>query len=275
MTGRVERRVVIAVAFGVLGLTWSELVPALAAAPAPARLEISADEMTVDSGARTARASGHVRISDGRTVATADRATLFHGEGRGVLAGQARVRSLQGELEGREITISYTTRAITRIVARGTASLDAQGALTSAQLISITPATEMLTAEREVTVFVEPDIVGTGARLTYERPRQRVVLEGRARVQSRDGFLEADRLEGFQGTQHVIVTGHVNGKFRDLEVRSDAAEIFHKERRAVFSGGVQLTQPGRRLAASRVTVWYETNRVVAEGQTSVRIEPQP
>jgi lipopolysaccharide export system protein LptA len=238
-------------------------------------MEISADVMAVDAATRIARASGRVRITDGRTLATAERATLFHNEGRGVLVGQARVKGPQGELEGREITISYTTKAITRIVARGTASLDAQGALTSANTITITPATEMLVAGRDVSVFVEPDIVGRGTRLTYERARQRVVLEGRARVQNRDGFLEADRLEGFQTTQYVIATGHVSGKFRDIEVRSAAAEIFHRERRAVFAGDVEFTQPGRRVGARRVTVWYETNRIVAEGQTSVRIEPQP
>jgi lipopolysaccharide export system protein LptA len=246
------------------------------ASPTPGgRLEITADDLTIDAATRTARATGRVRISDGQTVATADRATLYHREGRGVLVGRARVAGVQGDMEGQEITILYTTRAITRITARGSASVDAEGVLTSAQLIVVDPAANTLVAEREVTAFTRPDVVANGSRLVYRRTEGHLFLMGAARVQNRDGFLEADRIEGLRRWERVVATDNVHGRFRDIEVRSRAAEVFLAEKRAVFTGDVTLTQPGRRLVTERVTVWYDAGRVVAEGQTTIRLEPQP
>ncbi|MDR7419915.1 MAG: LptA/OstA family protein [Armatimonadota bacterium] len=271
------RRIVAGLTAAIL-LVLSTVAPGALAAASPAsgrRLEISADEMAVDASARTARAAGRVRISDGQTVATADRATLYHREGRGVLSGNARVVGSQGDLEAEQITILYTTTTITRITARGSASLDTEGVVTSAQVITLDPATSTMRAERGVTAFTKPDVVATGARLTYQRAQGRIVLEGAARVQNRDGFLAADRIEGLRRWDRVTATDNVHGRFRDIEVRSRAAEIFNADKRAVFTGDVTLTQPGRRLVTERVTVWYEAGRVVAEGQTTMRLEPQP
>jgi lipopolysaccharide export system protein LptA len=63
--------------------------------------------------------------------------------------------------------------------------------------------------------------------------------------------------------------------YRDIDVRSHAAEVLGAEKRAVFTGDVHLTQRGRRLTTEKVTVWYGEGRVVAEGQTWIRVEPQP
>jgi lipopolysaccharide export system protein LptA len=250
---------------------------AIAAQPAssPPAIEITADEMTVNATTQAGTARGRVRITDGRLTATADQATLYHHEGRAVLSGQARVTGPQGDLEGRQITITYTTRAVTRVAARGAASLDAEGALTSADLITLDPAVGTVMADGEVTVFSQPDIVATGRRLTYDRQGGRLVLDGVARVQNRDGFLQAQRIEGFRRSERIVATGEVHGTFRDVDVRSRDAEVFYGERRAVFTGDVRLTQPGRRLVTERVQLWYDVGRVVAEGQTSIRLEPQP
>ncbi|MDR7544215.1 MAG: LptA/OstA family protein [Armatimonadota bacterium] len=261
-------------------LAW--MATATAAAPAPpsaparaARVEISADAVTVDAATRVVRATGRVAVSDGSTTASAGRATLYHREGRVVLSGDARVRAPQGDLEGQEITVLYTPARITLVVARGSATLDAEGVLTSARTITIDLQRDVLRAEPEVTLFTLPDVVARGSRLTYDRRRRLVVLEGRARVQNRDGFLEADRLEGDRRWEMAVATGGVRGAFRDIEVRSRSGEVFYGEKRAVFVGEVQLTQPGRRLTSDRITVWYGAGRIVAEGQTSVRLEPQP
>ncbi|MDR7521369.1 MAG: LptA/OstA family protein [Armatimonadota bacterium] len=258
--------------------------PALAQAvsPAPAAtpggrppLHISADEMHIDAATRVAVAVGRVRISDGTTTATAARATLYHREGRGVLAGQARVRGPQGLLEGDEITVWYTARAITRIVARGAASLEAEASLVTARVVTIAPSADTVTAEREVTLFVPPDVVATGARLVYQRARGTAVLEGRGRVANPDGFIEADRIEGTRRMASAVATGDVWSVFRDIEVRSRTAELVAAEQKAVFVGDVRVAQPGRRMTSERVTLWYGVGRVVAEGQTWMRLEPQP
>lgn len=249
--------------------------PATPASPAARRVTIQADELQVDAVSRVATASGRVRITDGTTTATAARATLYHKEGRGTLAGQAKVVSAQGVLEGAEITIRYTASAITRIVARGQASLEVENGLVTAATVTIVPDADSVTAQGEVTFFTQPDVIATGARLAYQRTRGTAVLEGRARVQNRDGFVQGARIEGSRRWERVVVTGGVHAVFRDIEVRSTTAEVLGAERKAVFTGEVHLTQAGRRLTTGKLTVWYAAGRFVAEGPTRVRIESAP
>jgi lipopolysaccharide export system protein LptA len=246
-----------------------------AAAPAAQQLSVTADTMDIDAATRVLTATGHVRISDGRTTATAMRATLFQREGRGVLAGEARVRSPQGVLGGNEITVDYTTALITRITASGAASLDAEEVRITAQTIVIVPTTDTMTAHRDVTFSAKPDIVATGAELTYQRSMGVTTLQGQARLRSRDGVIESDRIESYRHPERLVATGNVHGVYRDIDVRSRAAEVLGAEKMAVFTGEVQLVQPGRRLTSEKVTVWYAARRVAAEGQTWMRIEPTP
>lgn len=264
------------VAFGAPAPPPATAVPAAApASPAARRVTIQAEEMTVDAVSRVATASGRVRVTDGTTTATASRATLYHREGRGILTGQAKVVSTHEVLEGAEITIIFTTAAITRIVARGRASLEVDDGLVTAAEVIIVPNVQSATAQGEVTFFTPPDVIATGARLTYQRVRGTAVLEGRARVQNRDGFVQGARIEGFRRWERVVVTGGVHAVFRDIEVRSTAAEVLGAERKAVFTGEVHLTQAGRLLTTEKLTVWYAAGRFLAEGPTRVRIESAP
>ncbi len=244
------------------------------AAPSP-RLSVTADELHADAPTRVVTAAGRVRITDGTTTATAAKATLYHREGRGVLTGQAKVVTPQGVLEGGEITVLYTTTAITRVVARGKASLDVESGLVSAAQITIVPETDTVTAEGEVTFFTPPDVIATGAKLVYRRTRGEAVLEGRARVQSRDGFIQSERIEAFGRWERAKAAGGVHAVLRDMELRSVSAEVFLGERKAVFAGEVRLAQAGRLLATEKLTIWYAAGRFVAEGQTRARIETTP
>ncbi len=254
-------------------LTAAGLAGAALAAGSP--VTITADSMSLDATTRVATASGRVRISDGQTTATATRATLFHNEGRGVLVGGARVTGPQGVLEGEEITIEYTTVAITKIKANGKARLEVEGGRVMAQAVTIVPATDTVTAQRDVTFSTRPDIVARGGELVYQRSKGTATLVGQASLQSRDGVIEGDRIEGFKRLERLVATGSVRGRYRDIDVRSRAAEVLGAEKKAVFTGDVHLTQPGRRLTTEKVTVWYGEGRVVAEGQTWIRIEPTP
>lgn len=279
MSPSAVRRLALCLAAGLLagsGAAHAVAAPARPAGPTPGtRVSISADELSIDAAARVARAVGHVRITDGVTTATSSRATLFQKEGRGMLTGQARVVGPSGVLEGDEITVEYTARAIRRVVARGTASLEVETSLVSAQAVTVVPSTDTVTAGPRVTVFTKPDLVATANRLTYRRSRGIAVLDGRARLQSSDGFIEGDRLESDRRWELLTVTGDVHGIFRDVEVRSRNAEVSGAEKKAIFTGDVRLAQPGRRLTTDKVTVWYASGRVVAEGQTWIRLEPQP
>ncbi len=265
-----------ALAGSLLAAPASAVVLAAAAPPPPAsQVTITADTMSIDAATRVATASGRVRVTDGKTTATATRATLFQKEGRGVLEGEALVRGSQGVLAGDQIVVEYTTAAITKITASGKASLDVEGALVTAQAVSIVPATDTVTAQRDVTFFAKPDIVARGAELVYQRSKGIATLQGQARLQNRDGVIEGDRLEVFKRPERLVATGSVHGVYRDIDVRSRTAEVLGAEKMAVFAGEVQLTQPGRRLTTEKATVWYAAGRVVAEGQTWIRIEPSP
>lgn len=244
------------------------------AAAAP-RVVITADTLSLDAASGIAAAAGRVRISDGTVTATAARAVLYHRDGRSVLTGGARVEGPQGTLQAEEITVRFTPRAITRIAARGQVTLEAEGTRLRARGVVISPSEETVRAEEAVATHVHSGVVANAAVLTYDRRRGLLVLEGLARLQHREGAVQAGRMEGFRREGRAVLSGDVHAVYRDVEVRSRAAEWFAGEQRAVFADQVLLTQPGRRLATEKVTVWYGTGRIVAEGLTSVRLEGQP
>ncbi|MGH2405848.1 MAG: LptA/OstA family protein [bacterium] len=243
-------------------------------APKVAPISITADVMDVDAQNGVVTATGRVRITDGRTTGTGGRATLYQAQRRVVLREGAKVTGPQGTLQAAEVAVVYTTSAITRVTARGAASLQGRAGRLSAPSIVVTPADETLVADGDVT-FSTADVQATGRRLTYRWAQGIAILEGDARVQNREGFVSGDRIEAREQDQRATVTGSVWGRFRDIEVRSRTAEVFGTEKKAIFVGDVQVVQPGRQMTTEKVTVWYGTRRVVAEGQTRVRLEGQP
>jgi len=259
-----------AVALGLGSPLWGAPSPS-----APPVISVTADIMDVDAVARVVTATGRVRIADGVTTATAQRATLYQREGRGVLSGGARVVAPTGVLEASVVTITYVGRVITRIAARGSASLKSRTVAVAAGAVTMTLAEELVTAEEAVRITSPPDIVATGARLWYHRAREAATLEGGARLQNRDGIIGGERIESTGRWARATVTGSVWSRFRDIEIRSRAAEYDRAEQKAIFAGDVQISQPGRVLVTERATVWYGSGRIVAEGATRVRLETPP
>jgi len=231
--------------------------------------------MVVDTVTRTVSATGHVRVTDGTVTGTASKATLYHAQGRGILVGNARITAPQGVLVGGEITFTYTTRIVTRILSRGDAGLEMSIGRLSAGTITVMPPSDSVVAEEHATFLSPPDVVATARRLWFDRGRGRAVLDGGARLQNRDGFIQGERIEGVDRLERASVTGGVIGRYRDIDARSQAAEYDAKEKKIVFIGDAEVTQAGRRLFTERVTVWYAAGRIVAEGATRVRIEPTP
>ncbi|MDQ7857849.1 MAG: LptA/OstA family protein [Armatimonadota bacterium] len=245
------------------------------AAPAPGVLSVAADELQIDAARGVVVAEGRVRVSDGRVSATAPRATVYRREGRAVLAGGARASGPDGVLEGREITVLFTERAITRIVARDEASLEIVAGLVTAATVTLVPSGDAVVAEGGVRLFTDPDVISTGARLVFRRAAGTVALTGGARVQNADGVIDADRIDGARRLDRVTATGNVHAVYRDLTVRSRTADVLLGEKRAVFTGEVRLRGPDRTMTSERVTVWYGEGRALAEGPTWIRLEPQP
>lgn len=244
-------------------------------APAVRIVEIAADAIAIDAATGDGEAWGRVRVTDGRATATAERARLVRREGQAVLTGAARVVAPQGALAAREITVTFTRQAITRVVARGQANLEAEEIRVQAPGITVVPAREEVTADGGVVLAVPPDVTARGRRFAYRRAQGQMTLEGDARIVTRDGVLEGTRLDGDRRLRRLQVGGPVRATYGEIQVHSQAAAVDGHEQVAVFTGEVRATQPGRRLATDRLTVWYAQRRMLAEGPTRIHVEPQP
>jgi lipopolysaccharide export system protein LptA len=249
--------------------------PLWGAASATLPLSVTADAMDIDAVTRVVTAAGRVRISDGVITATSRRATLYQAEGRGVLTGEAQAAGPAGVLRGAEITVTFAAKAITRLAARGGARLQSGTLVIDAEMVAVSLADDTVTAAAAVRVAFPPDLVATGARLAYRRASGAATLDGDASLQHRDAVLKGTRIDATRRWQHAAVSGPVWSRFRDIEVRSQAAEYDGQERKAIFTGDVAISRPGRVLVTDKATVWYATGRIVAEGQTRVRLEAPP
>ncbi len=278
--GRPRARLVRGVATGVAvllacaGVASPPGTPRVHAAPAPA-VQLAAGEITLDAATGEGEAAGGVRLTDGRTTAVAARARLARRTGLAVLSGGARVVAPQGTLVAREITVAFTRQTITRIVARGDATLDAQDLRLQAPGITIVPAREEVTADGGVALVVGPDVTATGQRFVYRRTAGEMVLEGDARVVTRDGSVSGTRIEADRRVRRARVRGPVRAVWGQLAVESQTALLDHQAQVAVFTGQVRAADPHRRLTTERLVVWYTHRRLLAEGPTHIVVEPAP
>jgi len=244
------------------------------AAP-PRAVQLVAGEITIDAATGDGEAVGGVRLTDGRTTAVAERARLARGAGLAVLSGGARVVAPLGTLAAREITAVFTRQAITQVVARGGAVLDAEELRLRAPAITIVPAREEVTADGGVALTVPPDVTASAERVAYRRAAGQMVLEGDARVVTRDGHVAGTRVEADRRAHRVRVSGPVRAVYGQLQVESQAALLDGQAQVAVFTGQVRAADPHRRLVTERLVVWYTQRRLLAEGPTRIVVEPAP
>jgi lipopolysaccharide export system protein LptA len=246
----------------------------LAAAPAAAaEVTLTANMMTVDARTRVVEASGSVRITDGTTVVTAARVRVDM-RNRTALLTEGRVKGTQGTLDGDRMTVYFNSKKLTRVVARGEASLEMGPRVVDANEIDLLLERDQLLASGAVRLFTPPDVVVTGSRLNYERGTGKVRLAGPVTAQSAQGVLTARELEGSVGLEQATFRGDVRGKFGDISATADAATLYAKDEKVVLTGDVHVVQGGRELRSPRVTVFYRTRKVVAEGPTKLRLDDQ-
>lgn len=215
-----------------------------------------------------------MRITDGRSVVRAAVAIYSLKERKISLSGGVTVTSGEGNLEARQ-AVAYVSRGRTleTIEATGGVEVEAQQRVLSADHIVYTPGTQAMTARGNVRIFAPPDLIATGQQLVARRGSVSV-MTGRARVQNRDGYVQSDRLEVDEKTETAFLRGNVVGEFQDIKVTSDAATLTSKEKKVIFRDRVKIVQPGRTMTADRVTIFYETKRMIAEGATTIRIEEE-
>jgi lipopolysaccharide export system protein LptA len=247
----------------------------LAAVPAgAASLTITASRMRSDAATGVVVAEGEVQISDGTTVAVGRRLVLDTRRRTAVLTA-AKVRGPHGVLEALEITLRFTPTRVTHVAARGKATLELRRGVLSADEIGISLEEERLTATGHVQVFTPPDVLATGSHLTYNRRTGRVALAGPVRVQTGQGVVTGQRLEGAEGLQEARLWGDVRVIVQDITARADAATLIAPAQKVILTGAVRITQRGQTLEGSRVTIFYGARRVIAEGPTRLRFEERP
>lgn len=248
------------------------VVPAVAALPST--LEIKADVLKADTVRRIVEARGHVRISDGRSVVRADVAVYSVKERKISLRGRVTMVTPEGDLSAME-AVAYVSRGRTleTIEASGKVEVESQRRVLSADAVTYTPGGQALTARGNVRIFVPPDLIATGQQLVARRGAV-AVMTGRPRVQNRDGYVQGDRLEVDEKTETAFVRGNVVGAFQEVRITAETATLFAREKKVVFREHVKIIQPGRVMTADRVTIFYESRRMIAEGATTIHIEDE-
>lgn len=258
---------------GLVLLLVAGLISAVPAAGATT-LELRADVLTVDTVRRVIEARGRVRLTDGRSVARADHAVYALRDRRVTLSGAVSIADPDGSLQSRQAVLYLTSgRTIERIDASGDVEVEARERVLRADEVTYTVAARALTARGHVQYFTPPDIIMSGDDLII-KGRDVAVLKGHARVQNRDGFVSGDRLEMDEKAQTAYLRGHVLGVFQETRITSDAATLVAREKKAIFRDRVTIVRPGRTMSADVVTFFYQQNRMIAEGETRIRIEDE-
>ncbi len=249
------------------------LLAGLAAPVGAGTFELLADTLTTESGSQTVVARGHVRVTDGVSVARAGSARYTARAGRLVLSGGVVVQTPDGTLSAREVTILLGRgQRMDFFAAVGGVQVKARTRVFNAERVTYEPPTASLHASGAVTAFIPPDLYVSGHDLAANLRNEVATLTGHVRVRAAEGFIEGDRLDADGRAQTAFIHDHVVGGFRKTLVTADTATLRAREHTAVFRGRVKIVDPTRTVTADQVTVYYRDGRVIAEGTTSVRLE---
>jgi lipopolysaccharide export system protein LptA len=256
-------------------LTLATLTPLGEASAAAQVIELRGDEVTLHQSGGVVEARGRVRITAGAARLSADRAVYTVRTRRIALAGHVIVSAPQGELEADAATaVLGPGNTLETVEASGRVTLETQQRVVRAGRMTYAVAAGAISADGGVEVFIPPDIIGRGRTLIMKRG-EAATLQGRARVQTKDGYVESDRIDFSERTQVAFARGNVVGVFEETRITSAAATFYSRERRAVFRDGVRVTRPGRTIQAQVVTIYFRDRRIVAEGETTIRLEDEP
>lgn len=242
---------------------------AVESTPQPVR--ITADIVTATGHGQTLEAHGHVFISDGRITIRADRVLYVRRTGRIQLTGHVSVTTPQGELQAGEATAQLTrASALGAIEASGGVTARSAARILKADRVAYQTKDDTLIATGHV-VLTSPDLTITGAELVA-KGADAATVTGRPRIANRDGFIEGDRLEVVVRAQIGFIRGNVVGVFSETRITSASATLLAKENKAVFRDKVTVTRADRTMTAALVTYYYKEKRIVAEGQTTIKIQ---
>ena len=244
-------------------------------AAAPRTIQINADVVTARDGGQTLEAHGRVVITDGRLTIRADLVHYDRTSRQIRLNGNVRITTPQGDLTAGEAAAQLTREgALAAIQASMGVNLQSAGRTLKANRVAYQAKDDTLTAKGNVVVTFPPDLIATGGALVA-RGSDTISVTGRPRIRNRDGFLEGDRLDVVAHLQVALVRGNVVSLFEETRITSATATLLVKDEKAIFRDKVNVTRPGRTMTAELVTYYYKERRLVAEGQTTIRIQGTP
>jgi lipopolysaccharide export system protein LptA len=279
---------VLAVLVALAGLCWPAIaigpvfVRASAASPIPAPrtlstpVSLAADDVSVTSDGATLVARGHVAVAYGSLRATSDALRIHRPTGTATFSGHVSVTDERGRASAQTATLVVVNE--TRVVSAtltGHASIETRSYAVLADRIVSDRERNRLTATGNVTVFSQPDLIVTGAVVTYDEGPQSAVVRGegrvRASIQNRDGRIRGAWIEVSRATGTAKVHGPVDAEIYDATLTGGDATIDLDRSTAVITGDVTVSRRSGTLRADRLTVYYRTKRLIAEGTTHMAL----
>jgi lipopolysaccharide export system protein LptA len=278
-------RFLVAALVALAGLGWpavalGPIAPGAFAAAGPVApstpVNLAADNVSLASDGTTLVATGHVTVSYGSLRVTSDALRIRRPAGTATFTGHVLIRDGQGRASAQVATLVVANESrVARAVLSGHASFETGAYAVLADRIVTDRQLHRLTAAGRVTVFSQPDLIVTGALVTYDEGPQRVVVrgEGRARatIQNRDGRIRGAWIEFSRARGVARVHGPVEAEIYDATLTGMDATIDLDRGTAVITGDVILSRRVGTLRADRLTVYYRVKRLVAEGTTHMAL----
>jgi lipopolysaccharide transport protein LptA len=239
-------------------------------------ITIHADVATAREGGQVVEAQGHVVLSDGRTTLRADHVLYRRRDGHIRLTGHVHIATVQGEMLADNATSQLGRKGHMELIeATGAVTVRSVDRTMRADRVRYETKDQTLTAIGHVEVVFPPDLAITGWTLVASGAEV-AVLTGRPRIQHLAGSLEGDRVDIAVQSQIAFVRGNVRSQFGDTKITSALATLLVKEKKAIFRDHVTVDRPGREMTAEVVTYYYTERRLVAEGETTIKIrQPAP
>jgi lipopolysaccharide assembly outer membrane protein LptD (OstA) len=243
-------------------------------------LRATGDLLRLDRPTGIATLAGHASVTEPRGRATADAIRLtVVGEQRVTqvdLTGHVSVADARGRAAADAVTLTVgSSQQLSRVQMTGHASVESREyALLAQQIIGDRDA-DLLTADGNVTMYSAPDLIVSGAHLTYDHRADHAVVTGEpdrpALVQNRYGRILGASMELFRRAGRAVVHGPVDAEVYDATLTGAQAVVDLRAQVAVVTGHVVVSRQQGTLLADRVTIFYQARRLIAEGETHMTI----
>ncbi|HLJ60789.1 MAG TPA: LptA/OstA family protein [bacterium] len=242
--------------------------PGAAPLPLAFPLHLTSDQVTVDNTGTTLIASGHVQVDYGADHATANTLRLTKAARTAELSGHVTVTGPQGQATAETVTLTLTpTNEVTRAVMTGSASVETPQYALSADTIDADRSTQRLVGEGHVTAFNAPDLIINGDRVVYDQRTEHGLVTGHPTVANKAGRMQGSAIDLFRAEDRAVIHGPVQADVYGAAITSADATVNFKTSVATLTGHVVMVRRQGTLWADRVTIFYETRRMIAEGTT--------